>query len=717
MKINILLFCIAFCSVTSVSSQKENAIAEWKELTSGVWNLSVGKPEKLNLLSELNFTPKLDAIQRMDKASLPIEKKDISFTTIDGKTYIRFPLEKDEKIFGLGLNFKTVEQRGRIMRLHVDHYGGKDDGRTHAPVPFFVSSRGYGALINSARYIDCWVGTSVRKDSKNPPVTRDRNTDKMWEAQPYSDNLEFLIPAEGVEVVLFAGPTMLDVVRRYNLMNGGGVLPPRWGLGFWHRVPTLYSDEDVQKEVAEFEKKEFPLSVIGLEPGWMSRSYPCTYEWDKSRFPNPDSFVKKLADKQIKTNVWINPYVSPDGELYKKIEPYTGSHTVWCGIVPDYTMKETKQLMTSHFEKHQLDKGVSGYKMDENDGFDSWLWPDVATFPSGHSAEQMRQVYGSLMQDVTTQMYRKRNERTYGLVRSGNAGTSSYPYVIYNDYYNHRDFITALINSSFVGILWTPEVRASKSSEEWLRRMQTVCFSPLAMLNAWADGTKPWSFPDVNKEVAEIAKLRMQLIPYIYTAFADYAFEGIPPMRAMNLEEGYQTDAEVEEGKLDGTENPYAMAMKKEVKDQFMVGEFLLVAPLFEGEKERKVILPKGKWYDFYTGAFVGEHEVITVAPGLSKIPVFVKDGGIIPLWPAVTKITGEKLPLEIRHYGVKSSTFSLYDDDGTSYNYEKGEFTRIQLKVVRKENGDKKGSVFIPKGKKVWSFSDYKFNYMGSGK
>ena len=74
--------------------------------------------------------------------------------------------------------------------------------------------------------------------------------------------------------------------------------------------------------------------------------------------------------------MWINPYVSPDGELYDKIEPYTGSHTVWCGIVPDYSMPETRKIMVEHFEKHQLDKGVSGYKMDENDGFDSWLWPD-----------------------------------------------------------------------------------------------------------------------------------------------------------------------------------------------------------------------------------------------------------------------------------------------------------------------------------------------------
>ena len=605
--------CLCACG-GKVSTDKEEA--GWQKETSGVWTMSVGTPEKVNLLSELHITPKMEAIQKMGEADLPISEQDITTEVVDGKTYIRFPLEKDEKIFGLGLNFKTVEQRGRIMRLHVDHYGGTDDGRTHAPVPFFVSSRGYGALINSARYIDVWCGTSVRKDSKNPPVVRDRNTDKQWAAQPYSDNLEFLVPAEGVEIVLFGGPTMLDVVRRFNLYNGGGALPPKWGLGFWHRVPTLFSDKEVNEEVAEFEKRGFPLSVIGLEPGWMSRSYPCTYEWDATRFPDPEGFVKGLNDKHIKTNVWINPYVSPDGELYKKIEPYTGSHTVWCGIVPDYSLLETKKIMTDHFKKHQLDKGVSGYKMDENDGVDSWLWPDVAKFPSGNTAEQLRQIYGSLMQDVTTQMYRSENKRTYGLVRSANAGTSSYPYVLYNDYYNHRDFITALINSSFIGVLWTPEVRSSGSAEEWLRRMQTVCFSPTAQLNAWADGTKPWSFPEVEDAVRDIASLRTQLIPYLYTAFADYAFYGTPPMRAMNLEPGYQAKTTEEQGKLDATKNPYAMAVRREVKDQFMVGPSLLVAPLFAGEEERQVVLPQGKWYDFYTGKLVGEGEVITVKPG-----------------------------------------------------------------------------------------------------
>lgn len=692
---------------------REKTGAEWKEKAAGVWAVSTGTPEKVNLLSELHLTPKWKALERMGEVSLPISEEDIRFEQVDGKTYIRFPLQKDEKIFGLGLNFKTVEQRGRIMRLHVDHYGGKDDGRTHAPVPFFVSSRGYGALINVARYVDVWVGTSVRKDSKNPPLVKDRNRDSDWDAQPYSDNLEFLVPADGVGILLFGGPTLLDVVRRFNLYNGGGTLPPRWGLGFWQRVPSLFSDKEVNEEVAEFEKRDFPLNVIGLEPGWMSRSYPCTYEWDKERFPDPEAFVKGLNEKNIKTNVWINPYVSPDGELYEKIELYTASHTVWCGLVPDYSMAETQKIMTEHFEKHQLDYGVSGYKMDENDGFDFWLWPDVATFPSGHPAEQMRQIYGSLMQKVTTQMYRKRNERTYGLVRAANAGTSSFPYVIYNDYYNHRDFITALINSSFIGVLWTPEVRASKTSEEWLRRMQTVCFSPLAMLNAWADGTKPWSFADVNKSVNEVAKLRMQLIPYLYTAFADYAFEGIPPIRAMYLEEGYRAVSQSEKGVLDATENPYAMAVKREVKDQFMVGPNLLVAPLFAGEKERTVVLPQGKWYDFYTGKLAGEGEVITVSPGLDKIPVYVKEGGIIPLWPPIRQVKDGKLPLEVRHYGKNASSYFLYDDDGKSFDYEKGGFSRILLKVEVDAYGNKTGKAIVPEGTKVWSFSNYNFHFM----
>lgn len=698
----------------SLTSCGRHEDLEWNREGNGVWKITAGNPDKVNLLSELDVQPLWETIAEMDEAPLPIDTSEIKITVADGRTYVRFPLEKDEKIFGLGLNFKTVEQQGRVMRLHVDHYGGSDNGRTHAPVPFFVSDRGYGALINAARYIDAWVGTGVRTDSKNPPVARDRNTDPEWSAKPFSDNLELLIPAEGVEIILFSGKNMLDVVRRYNLYNGGGCLPPRWGLGFWHRVPSLYTAAQVQEEVDEFRKRDFPLSVIGLEPGWMTRSYPCTYEWDKGRFPDPKNFVAALDSQNIKVNLWINPYISPEGELYEQVKPYAGSHTVWCGLVPDYVMPETRQRVEEHLRKHQVDFGVSGYKMDENDGYDSWLWPDVATFPSGVSAEQMRQIYGAMMQKMTAGMYERDNRRTYGLVRASNAGTSSFPYVLYNDYYNHRDFITGMVNSSFIGVLWTPEVRSGAAPDEWLRRFQTVCFSPLAMLNAWADGTAPWTFPEMAEGVSEAVWLRMRLIPYLYTAFADYAFQGIPPVRAMNLEEGFGGGSTVEAAGLDATENPYALAVKKEVKDQYMFGESILVAPVFAGEKERQVTLPAGKWYDFYTGEYAGEGEVINVAAQTDRIPLFVRDGAVIPMYAGRPHPEpGKKLPLEIRHYGHAPGRFMLYDDDGTTFGYKKGEYSRIGLEVTVDSLGRKTGAVRMPDDGKVWSYDGYEFKFM----
>lgn len=708
-KLSLLVF-LFFVPLFSTMAQES---LQWNQVAAGVWSAKAGTPDKVNFYTVAGVQPKTERLSEMTSVDFPLPKEEITAIIRDGKTYLRFPLSKDEKIFGLGLNFKTVEQRGRIMRLHVDHYGGEDNGRTHAPVPFYVSSKGYGVLINAARYIDVWVGTAVRKDSKNPPVVRDRNTDNNWDASPYSDNMEMLVPAEGAEIIVFGGPTMLDAVRRYNLYNGGGCLPPKWGLGFWHRTPTLYNSQQVAEEVNQYEQHKFPLTVIGLEPGWQSKSYPCTYEWDKGRFPNPEEFLTTMKQKGININLWFNPYISPDGELYRKILPYTASHTVWCGVVPDYAMPEVNKLIGDHLMKHTISKGVSGFKMDENDGYDEWLWPDVTLFPSGVPAEQMRTLYAMMMQKMTTDLYHKQNIRTYGLVRGSNAGASSFPYVIYNDYYSHPDYITALINSSFIGVLWTPEVRSSKTAEEWLRRIQTVCFSPIAMIDAWSDGTKPWSFPEVEKQVQDVANLRMQLIPYLYTSYADYAFDGTPPVRAMNLEEGFAPQNTITQGQLSSTENPYAMAIKSEVKDQFMVGESLLVAPLFTGQKTRKVILPQGKWYDFYTGKFAGEGEVITVTPGLDIIPVYVKAGGIIPMMPAVTKIKAEKLPVEIRVYGQKESSFNLYDDDGVSFDYEKGKFVRIPLKVIKDKSGKLKGSVTIPKGVSLWSYSEFKWNFM----
>lgn len=671
---------------------------EWKQMEPGVWKGVVGTPEEYSLLNVSGALPLKDGFSRLPVVDLPALADEIVGTIQDGKTNLRIPLKKKEQLYGFGLNFQTVHQRGKILNLHVDHYGGKDNGRTHAPVPFYVSSVGYGILINSARYLTVYAGSGSRKDSPNAPVAKDRNTDKTWTSAPYSDAVSILVPAQGVEIYLFAGPTPMDVIRRYNLFCGGGTLPPRWGLGFTQRTQKLYTSDDVEQEVVEFERRGFPLDFIGLEPGWQSKAYPCTFEWDKTRFPDPTTFVRTMADKGVRINLWTNPYVSPASDIYKKMYPLSGSHTVWCGIVPDLADNQARQIWKDKLEREHISIGVSGYKIDEVDGYDRYLWPDVATFPSGISAEQMRQTYGLWVQRTTAELYEKRNQRTFGLVRASNAGASAFPYVIYNDYYSHQDFITALINSGFCGVLWTPEVRNSKSGEEWLRRFQSVVFSPMAMINAWSSGTKPWTFPEVAEQVKEYAMLRMRMMPYWYTEFARYHFDGIPPFRAVNLEPGFNPEegssTELKNTNLD--DNPYLEAISKEIKDQYMAGEYLLVAPMFTGQTQRTVLLPKGDWYDFYTGEYVGNGERITITPGLDRIPVFVKDGAIIPMMEPMLHApkAGQKFNLEIRHYGKANGTYRLYDDDGETFDYKKGMFSWREINVARDKKGRLRGTI-----------------------
>ena len=156
------------------------------------------------------------------------------------------------------------------------------------------------------------------------------------------------------------------------------------------------------------------------------------------------------------------------------------------------------------------------------------------------------------------------------------------------------------------------------------------------------------------------------------------------------------------------------MAVKRESMDQFMVGRDILVAPFFTGDRSREVVLPQGKWYDFWTGEYVGEGEVITVtdATGKGDMPVFVRNGGIIPMYPAVSSLTGEKLPVTVRHYGDADSTYSLYDDDGSSYDYEKGDYSRIDISVKVNPDGSKTGTVTIPEGGRLYTISDISFAF-----
>ncbi|TXK79132.1 TIM-barrel domain-containing protein [Paenibacillus sp. N3.4] len=682
----------------------------WKESAPGVWRMEIGNPQGITPLSWMGVSPKTDAMRQLPQANPPFAWESIKLEQASDSLILSFPLNHTEKLYGTGLQLLRMNQRGRTRYLRVNSDPKQDTGETHAPVPFYVSDLGYGVWVDTSRIVTLHCGSTQKQEDTHSGEIRDRNTDSAWTATPVASRVEIRIPVEGADVYVLGGPTLSDVVSRYNLFCGGGTLPPKWGLGFWHRVPTLFNEEQVLEEANQFRLHDIPCDVIGLEPGWHSQSYPVTYEWEKTRFPEPERFVKSLEHSGFHVNLWEHPFVSPKSELYAKLQPLSGSHTVWGGLAPDFSLPEAERLYKKQHDEQHVSLGVSGYKLDECDGSEltnhSWMFPGHARFPSGMDGEQMRQIYGLMFQKMTSDLFRSKNRRTYGLVRASNAAASTMPYVLYSDLYDHKQFIRAICNSSFSGLLWTPEVRKAKSAEDWVRRMQTVCFSSLAMLNAWGDGTKPWSFPEVEGIVRHYIKLRMRLLPYLYSAFARYREQGIPPFRAMPFVMSPSEIAQAEAGGseaglqiLNTTDAAYGKRRVREWDDQYMVGDALLVAPLTEGELEREVLLPPGMWYGLETGEPYSGGRVIRVQAGLESIPVFVKSGSIIPMMPDLPHVppSGERVTLELVHFGTEPGEELLYDDDGETFDYEKGKCGWWKARVAQKPNGEYIGELIGP--------------------
>lgn len=669
-----------------------NAALIWEEAAPGVWRSCIGSPEGVTPLTLIGAEPDKAALERMEPISPPLRWSDIAVEECgrNNDKLLVLPLDGEEKLYGTGLQLMRSNQRGRTRYLRVNSDPKQDTGETHAPVPFYVSDKGYGVLVDTSSIVTMHLGSTLRAADTDALWIRDRNLDPEWKATMPSPYVEIKLPREGAFVYLFGGPTLRDTVARYNLYCGGGAMPPKWGLGFWHRVPTLHNAEEALREALEYRERGVPCDVIGLEPGWHSRSYPVTCEWDGERFPDPQLFVRRMGEAGFRVNLWEHPYVSPSSGMYPKLLPLSGSHTVWGGIVPDYALPEAREVYKEQHLREHVSLGVAGYKLDECDGSEltnnAWMFPSHARFPSGLDGESMRQLYGLMFQKMTYDLYRAENLRTYGLVRASGAGASSLPYVLYSDLYDHKQFIRALSNASYCGLLWTPEVRKARNAEDWVRRMQTVCFSPLAMLNAWGDGTKPWSFPEVEGIVRHYIQLRMRLLPYLYTAFAEYREKGLPPIRAMSFElssaqvAGIETrsaagEHEAAVNTLDTVAGAYGKRKALEWDDQYMYGNDMVVAPLVEGETERDVLLPEGVWYGLESGIRHIGGGIVRVVPGIERIPVFVREGAVIPMMPPLPHVpaNGAKTELHLFHFGEVPGMCMLYDDDGETFDYEHG--------------------------------------------
>jgi alpha-D-xyloside xylohydrolase len=636
----------------------------WQQVHLGVWRATLGMPEKYTPVSSRLVPPKTEAF-----AKLPVVEK-APLSEIRGARMARgykveLPLRPQEQIFGLGLQFMSLAQRDKkkVMRVNADPK--MDTGDSHAPVPFYVTTEGLGVLIDTARYATFYFGNARPRPKHAQASTSQANPDPNY-TQSLQDvesgTVTVEIPsAAGVDVYLFAGPSMLDAVKRYNVFSGGGFVPPEWGLGFWYRMDARATQETAIAFAREFRDHNIPCDVLGLEPGWQTHAYSCTFAWNKERFPDANGFVRTAGDMHYKVNLWEHAYTHPASPIFEDMQQYSGDCGVWGGVAPDFAGEQARNIFGAYHGKTFIDAGVSGFKLDECDNSDftgGWSFPELSSFPSGVDGEQMHSVFGLRYQMAIWDEFRKRNRETYNLVRSSGALATPYPFVLYSDLYAHRDFIRALVTSGFSGLLWCPEVRDAANEVDLIRRLQSVVFSPLAMINAWYIKNPPWKqlnrrlnnsdklldeWEKLEARCREIIGWRMQLVPYLTAAFQRYAEDGTPPFRALALDE------------------PGDKRLHK-VDDQYMVGDRMMVAPLFaEDTADRKVVLPAGRWHDFWTGEVLKGGTEIALLATMEKIPVYVKTGSVIP-WADVGAYAGapETRRLTVRVYGDGRLPFEL---------------------------------------------------------
>ena len=561
---------------------------------------------------------------------------EIVFKTTARGCRVELPLAKEEEIFGLGLQLKNVRHKGqsRTMRVNADPVG--PNGESHAPVPFFVSTAGYGVFVDTARYATFTCGVIRRQvralRADNTIITTAK---QLYEKSgPDADGVMLIdIPAaKGVELYVFEGDTITDVVAQYNLFSGGGCRVPLWGLGVFYRCYARYTDHQVIEKAKQLRDQGIPCTILGLEPGWQSSSYPCSFSWDPERFPNHEAMMDELRAMDYHVNLWEHAFTASCSPIYEAMQDHAGDFEVWRGVVPDFADPEARRIFADYHREALIEKGVDGFKLDECDNSDytgGWSFPNASLFPSGLDGEQMHCLYGVLYQQ--TMLAALADRETLGEVRSSGALAAPYPFVLYSDLYDHRDFIRGLCSAGLSGLLWAPEVRGVKSKEELIRRLQAVVFSPQCIVNAWSIPESPWVQFHAENEVRALFSLRMALVPYLFAAFDRYRREGVSPVRP--LVSDYTFDAEV-----------YA------IDDEYLFGDSMLVAPIFAPETGRRVYLPGGAWRDFFTGERyeAGWHDIES-----DNIPVFVKDDSVIPLAEPVQALRDDTVfALTVHVYG-----------------------------------------------------------------
>lgn len=566
------------------------------ELTSG--NLSV-RVSKLDWF--VGFYDGEECITASDFKSMGYVK------TADGCTYVKeqLSLGVGECVYGLGERFTPFVKNGQEVEIW-NRDGGTSSEQAYKNVPFYMTNKGYGVFVNHPECVSFEIATErVQK-------------------------VQFSVAGESLDYYVINGPSMKQVLEKYTALTGRPALPPPWSFGLWLTTSfvTDYDESTVNGFVDGMAERQIPLHVFHFDCFWMKEYHWCNFEWDHRVFPSPADMLARLKEKGLRICVWINPYIAqrsrlfdegmengyllkrPNGDVWQCDDWQPGMALV------DFTNPAACEWYAGRL-RQLTDMGVDCFKTDFGERI-----PTDVVYHNGSDPGKMHNYYTYLYNKVVFSVLREKYGEGNAVVfaRSATAGSQQFPVHWGGDcratYESMAESLRGGLSLCMSGFaFWSHDIGGFEDTatpDIYKRWIAFGLLSSHSRLHGNSSYRVPWVFDEESVDVLRyFVNLKCSLMPYIFRLACEAKDRGIPVMRSMVMEFTYDPACDY-------------------LDRQYMLGDSLLVAPIFSSDGSVTYYLPHGTWTHFMTGERVEGGRWITEQHGYMSLPLMARPGSII---------------------------------------------------------------------------------------
>ena len=523
------------------------------------------------------------------------------------ETYIREALDLDvgEYIYGLGERFGPLVKNGQSVDIW-NRDGGSCSDQAYKNIPFYLSGKKYGVLVNTPDRVEYEIGSvNVRK-------------------------VEFSVEGEGLEYIIIGADSPKGVLSKYTAFTGRAIVPPAWSFGLWLSTSWIPdSDEKITMQFIDgMQERKIPLSVFHFDARWMDDFKCCDFVWSK-RYGDPKALLKKIRDKGVRVCVWINPYVSQESRLFEEGKQggyfiknkdgsvYQSDHWMTGIAIVDVTNPSAKKWYTDRLGE-VIDMGVDAVKTD----FGERIPVDVVYF-DGSDPRKMHNYYPYMYNEMIYDMLEERRGKGEVCVfsRSSTVGTQKFPVNWGGDndstYVSMAETLRGGLSFCQSGFgYWAHDIsgfEGTATPDLYKRWAAFGMLSTHSRLHGLESYRTPWSFDSESCDVLKFfTNLKCSLMPYLYAGAVKNRDSGEPLMRAMML---------------DFPDDRACMTLDC----QYMLGDSLLVAPIFNDNGDVEFYVPQGGiWINYLDGEHFEGGRWYTRNYDYFSLPLLVRPGSII---------------------------------------------------------------------------------------